>query len=97
MAWKVRITEVSTTAQGEDGQGNPITIDLSLEGRFRAVAEYYDSANPDTILLTHNFDFGFGISQQDAVQRVKEVGVKVRDTRQLVANLQSQVGTELNV
>ncbi len=92
MTWQMRITEISGEAQGQDEQGNPITIDLTREGRFRASVEYFDDSDVATILHIQNFDFGFGITGSDALEKMRAVGQRVRDTRQLVIDQQTNVG-----
>jgi hypothetical protein len=100
MAWQMRKTEISGEAQEEilDENGDPTgtfrTIDLTLEGRFRATVEYFDDAEPLTVLFTQTFDFGFGTTAQAADDQMKAVGVRVRDTRALVAAQQSGVGVD---
>ena len=97
MAWQVRITEIRGDAPGPPGPpggppGPPAPIDLTLQGRFAATAEYFDAADPATILHRQNFDFDFGISGPEALERIKEVGRRIRDTRELIAAQQPNVG-----
>ncbi len=85
MAWQLRIISIVGTA---DVEGT--TVDLTREGRFLAAVEYFDDADPTTILHTHAADFSYGITAADALGRLKAEGKKVRDTRALVADAQTQ-------
>lgn len=97
MAWLMEVTEISGEVPGVDDEGSPITIDLTLEGRFRATVKYFDDADPATIILTQSFDFGFGVTGAEALEKFRKAGRRVRDSRQLIADLQINVGQPLTL
>lgn len=86
MAWMMRITELTGDASGGD---------ITLQGRFRAVVEYFDDGDPGVILTTQNFEFGYGITAADAIGKMKEYARRIRDTRALIANQQVNIGMTL--
>lgn len=95
MAWRAQITDVVKDVPGTDAAGNPITVDVSLQGRFVVRAKYFDTAAPAVTLHTQSFDFPHTISRQDAADRVIAEGQRVRDARVRVTELQADVGRAL--
>ena len=71
-------------------------FDLTVSGRWRAVVEYFDDATPNVI--THTHEFVFATDRVDVAQALVEaqtLGKKMRDTRALIASLQTVIGTPL--
>ncbi len=92
MAWQMRVKEMPGTEDRQDPSDptKTISIDITLEGRFRALVEYFDDDDdPRTILHTKAFDFGAGITLAEAVVRMKAEGRRVRDTKATLAEGQA--------
>lgn len=94
MAWKIRITDVDYTEPRIEGDPpEEVDFDLSDSGRYRTVAEYFDDADPGTILYTEEFVFYKDqVSSAEALEKMKEKGRIVRDTRELVETLSGYIG-----
>lgn len=95
MAWNLRITEVSGSETQMIGDPPVATeVDLTPSGRWRVVAQFFDDAAPDTVLYEHEFTFhGDRVNATQALEGIRKVGRKVRDTRGLVTSLQVHIGT----
>lgn len=94
MAWQFRVTEVSGTEVRMEGEPpEPVDFDLTAIGRWRFVVEYFDSANPTVVLYSHTFvEPSAGFTTAHALAKIRAEGVQVRDTRALIAQLQTNVG-----
>lgn len=93
MAWQMKITVL--TDREVDSEGN--TIDLAAQGRFSLRAEYFDDADPTTILHEHGFDYRYPQTWEQTLELMKETGRVVRETRKLVADHQRDVGTAIAI
>ncbi len=90
MAWQIRVKSISTTAQATDEAGNPITLDLSKQGRFVVEVEYLDDGGK--VAHTQRFEFPSDIPRDQALALIRAEGKRVRDVAVRVAELQQFVG-----
>lgn len=93
MAWKMKITKLSGTELDADGN----TIDLAAQGRFSLRVEYFDDVDPTTILHEHGFDYRYPQTWDETLERMKQTGRVVRDTRALVVAHQGDVGQAIAI
>lgn len=92
MAIAVRVKSVDYNVAGFDGDGKPTTIDLSLSGELRVVAEYIDTDHPNDVIIAMPFQVPSTETEQQIVDRMLAYGTKVRDARIRANALQVNIG-----
>jgi len=92
MALQSKIKQVGYLQTTPEG-----TTDLSLIGRFFVVVDYFDSATPNTILKTQNFEFPQDTTVAQAQEAIVTFGRTVRDARIRVSELQQYVGATIPI
>lgn len=98
MAWKVRIVDVRYTEQQPDEDGVIHDVDVTPTGRFVVDVDYFDDVEPEVILLTHSFTFqSQKFTAAQALQRAKDYGVVVRDTRDTADDMANYEGDSFNI
>jgi len=72
--------------------------DLSAEGRVMVHVQYYNDTAPAVILFENDFTFGAkAFTEAEALDELRAVGRRVRDTRIQAATLSSYIGTEFDL
>lgn len=99
MAWQLRVTEVKgTEIQMVGDPPQPVEVDITPSGRWAVHVEYFDSAAPAVVLHEHDFVFYSNeVNTAQALEQAQALGRKVRDTRALIASLQTAIGTAFNI
>lgn len=99
MTWKLKVVDVSgTVAETVGDPPEVVTTDLTATGRWRVKVQYYDDADPNTIL--HEHDFIWHADRTNATQALaeaQEFGDMIRTARTQVANMQGNVGKSFAV
>ena len=97
MTLKLKPTSVAYMVE-ETVDGETVERDLSAEGRVQVVVQYYDDATPATILYQHTFIFGAQpFTSVEALEEMRAVGRRVRDTRVKASELSAYIGTAFNL
>ena len=98
MTLKLKITAVDYIIDEPVEGGGTIERDLSAEGRVRAHVQYYDDGAPGNILFEDDFIFGAkAFTAAEALDELRAVGRKVRDTRVIANQLSGFIGTEYDL
>lgn len=97
MAWTWKLVAATNDVPGEDGDGNPITVDLSKQGKFLATFDVFSDTAATVKVDTRSYELPHTVSRADAIDRINADVARMRDARARVATLTADIGVKVTV